>query len=129
VSAITQTGRDAVSARATAPDASASDSPGELRIEVLDSVNPTVVRLVGELDAATAPRLRQELVALAEAGETRIVIDLASMTFMDSTGLGALVEGLKRFRAVFGDVVLRSPSPAARKVLDITGLTEVFTIQ
>ena len=126
---MTQTSAGRVGARATPLDADVPDVPGELRIDVLDTVNPTVLRIVGELEAATAPRLREELVALAEAGETHVVIDLESMTFVDSTGLGALVGGLKRFQAVFGEVVLRSPSPAARKVLDITGLTQIFAIE
>jgi anti-sigma B factor antagonist len=121
--------RMASATASTAPEAGAFAVPGALRIDVLDGAGPTVLRLVGELDTATAPQLRHQLAALADDGETRVVIDLASMTFVDSTGLGVLVGGLKRFRAVSGDVVLHSPTPAARKVLDIAGLTKVFTIE
>jgi anti-sigma B factor antagonist len=124
-----QTTSDTTHPGAAPPDTDAARVPGDLHIDMLDTASPTVLRLIGALDEATAPRLRQDLVALAEAGETSVVIDLASMSFVDSTGLGALVGGLKRFRALFGDVVLRSPTPAARKVLDMTGLTEVFTIE
>ena len=126
MTAASQTVGDA--AGATRPDAGVAVSGG-LHIEVLDADSPTVVRLVGELDTVTAPRLRQELVALVEAGESRVVVDLGSMTFVDSTGLGVLVGGLKRFRAVSGDLLLRSPTLAARKALEITGLTQVFTIE
>jgi len=126
---VARTAGNGVGAGAARPETEVAGIGGDLRIDLLDTASPTVLRLVGELDTVTAPRLRQELVALLDAGETRVVVDLASMTFVDSTGLGALVGGLKRFRAVSGDLVLRSPTPSAAKALEITGLTSVFTIE
>jgi anti-sigma B factor antagonist len=126
---VAQTTGDPVRAGGARPETEVAGIADDLLIDVLDTASPTVMRLVGELDTVTAPRLRQELVALVEAGETRVVVDLASLTFVDSTGLGALVGGLKRFRAASGDLVLESPTPSVRKAWEITGLTSVVTIE
>lgn len=86
------------------------------------------VRLVGELDLSTAPQLRDELARLAAGGATMVTVDLSELAFLDSTGLSVLTTGLKRLRQQGGELALRSPTPSTRKVLEITGLTEVFPI-
>jgi len=87
-----------------------------------------VVRLIGELDLATAPRLDEELAGLAVGGAPHVTLDLAELVFIDSTGLSALVSGLERLRDMGGSLVLRSPNASTMKVLEITGLTGVFDI-
>jgi len=105
------------------------DRGRNLRIEVANTTSPTTVVLSGEIDLATAGRLRAALIAISHSGEHNVVIDMTNVTFMDSTGLSALVGPLKRFRSMDGQIVLRSPSKSVRKVLEITGLTRVFTIE
>ena len=85
-----------------------------------------VVRVVGELDLATAPQLRQLLVDLVARGSRHVTLDLADMAFIDSTGLRVLVAGLQRLRDCDGELALRSPSAAALRVFEITGLTTIF---
>lgn len=97
-------------------------------IEVKLAEGAAVVALTGELDLATAPQLRDQLVALAGGGFLAVTLDLAALDFMDSTGLSVLVAGLKHLRERGGDLVLRSPQPGAMKVLEITGLNAVFAI-
>lgn len=87
-----------------------------------------VVRVIGELDLSTAPRLRGILAELAGNGTIDVTLDLADMSFIDSTGICVLVSGLKRLRETGGDLALQSPTAAVMKVLDITGLTGAFTI-
>ena len=87
-----------------------------------------VVRVIGELDVASAPRLRDELVDLVQHGVRAVTVDLAQLDFIDSTGLTVLAGGLKRLREQGGDLILRSLNPNAMKVFEITGLTKVFTI-
>jgi anti-sigma B factor antagonist len=87
-----------------------------------------VVRVIGELDSATAPRLREELIGLINRGIRSVTVDLARLDFIDSTGLGVLVSAMKRLREHGGDLVLQSPKPSAMRVLEITGLTKVFAI-
>ncbi len=101
---------------------------GDLQVIVSSVDSKHEVRLLGELDMSTAPRLRDELTRLVAGGVTTVTVDLSDLAFIDSTGLTVLITGLKRFRQEGGDMMLRSPTPATRKVLEITGLTEVFSI-
>ena len=78
-----------------------------------------VVQLVGEIDVATAPKLQQCL-----EHDPRIrVVDMAQVTFMDSTGLKVLVVA-NRSRDASDRITLRAPSGAVRRVLDIAGMAE-----
>ena len=105
------------------------DGGRNLRIEVADTTSPTTVVLTGEIDVSTSNRVREALIAISNSGEISVVVDMSNVTFMDSTGLAALVGPLKRFRSMNGQIVLRSPSKGVLKVLEITGLTRVFTIE
>ena len=105
------------------------DGGRNLRIEVADTTSPTTVVLTGEIDVSTSNRVREALIAISNSGEISVVVDMGNVTFMDSTGLAALVGPLKRFRSMNGQIVLRSPSKGVLKVLEITGLTRVFTIE
>ena len=87
-----------------------------------------VLRLAGEIDVATAPRLRDRLVQLVTEGPPRLVVDLSGVTFIDSMGLGALVSGLKRARAHDGDLRLAGATDHVAKVLSITRLDQAFVV-
>jgi anti-anti-sigma factor len=84
------------------------------------------LRLVGELDLGTAGRLRQAFEQVPATAT--VVVDLAELDFIDSSGLHELVVALKRQRAAGGDVVLRSPSGPTLRVLEIVGLTKLFRV-
>jgi anti-sigma B factor antagonist len=101
---------------------------GRLSIDLATWESPAVMVLKGELDVYTGPRLRVCLVELIAEGQRRIVIDLAGLRFIDSTGIGVLVGALKRARLSGGEIALRSPSAGVRKALEIAGLSEVFAI-
>ena len=91
----------------------------------IDGMSATVT-VSGELDVYTAPELRAGLHDLLSEGVTRVTLDLTDLSFIDSTGLGVVVGMLKRLRENDGDLVVRSPSRATRKVLDITGLSQII---
>jgi anti-sigma B factor antagonist len=101
----------------------------ELGLQVDDSRAPyTVLAVKGEVDVYSAPRLREKLVELVSEGHRQIVADLEGVDFLDSTGLGVLVGGLKRLRSHEGDLTLVCTQPRILKVFEITGLTTVFKI-
>ncbi len=66
----------------------------------------TVVEVGGEIDVYTAPKLREQLVELVNDGNFHLVVDMEGVDFLDSTGLGVLVGGLKRVRAHEGSLRL-----------------------
>lgn len=98
----------------------------DISVEVEQSA--ATVRVTGELDCYTAPRLRSALVALAADGVRHVTVDIGGVRFIDSTGLSVLVGGLKRFRESGGAMVVRSPTDAARKLFEITSLTTVLEL-
>jgi len=87
-----------------------------------------VIEVQGEIDMYTAPRLRELLTGLASQGSYQLVVNLDKVGFLDSTGLGVLVGGLKRVRAHDGSLDLVCTQQRILKILKITGLTEVFGI-
>jgi anti-sigma B factor antagonist len=88
----------------------------------------TVVSVGGEIDVYTAPTLREQLVDLVNAGQYHLVVDMEDVEFLDSTGLGVLVGGLKRVRAHEGSLRLVCTQERILKIFRITGLTKVFPI-
>jgi anti-anti-sigma factor len=85
-----------------------------------------VVRPVGRLDLLSAPDLRQRLAAEVAGGRPRLVVDLSETTFIDSSGLGALIGGLKATRLAGGDLLLACPNEQARVILELTTLDRVL---
>ena len=88
----------------------------------------TVVEVGGEIDVYTAPSLRERLNELVAAGHYDLVVDMEKVEFLDSTGLGVLVGGLKRVRSYDGTLRLVCSQEKILKVFRITGLTKVFPI-
>jgi len=88
----------------------------------------TVVEVGGEIDVYTAPKLREQLVDLVADGKYHLVVDMENVDFLDSTGLGVLVGGLKRVRAHGGSLRLVCTQERILKIFRITGLTKVFPI-
>ena len=87
-----------------------------------------VIDVQGEIDMYTAPRLRELLIDLVSKGSYQLVVNLEKVGFLDSTGLGVLVGGLKRVRAHDGSLDLVCTQQRILKIFRITGLTKVFGI-
>ena len=88
----------------------------------------TVLHVSGEMDAATAPQLRECVITAAAAGIRCLVLDLSAVGFMDSTALGVLVGADKRLRTLDGHLRLVVTSPMSLRVLTMTGLDRVFEV-
>jgi len=82
----------------------------------------TVAELEGELDIASAPALREQLLSLLRPGSSRLVIDLSKVSFCDASGLAVLVSTGRRARLLDGFLRLAAVSPQVGRVLHITGL-------
>jgi len=95
-------------------------------LDVTERQGCTVLAATGEVDVATAPQLRQEAVRLVAAGQSRLVIDLSGVDFLDSTGLGVIVGVLKRVRTHDGVLAVAGAENHVRKVFDITRISDVL---
>jgi anti-sigma B factor antagonist len=85
-----------------------------------------IVRVIGELDLYTAPRLENELDALARADAAHVIVDLSRCPFVDSSGLGILLQASARFGA--DRFALTGLGLEARRVFEITGADRLLTI-
>ncbi len=100
----------------------------DLTLSTREEGGRTVVEVGGEIDVYTAPKLREQLVDLVAQGQYHLVVDMQGVDFLDSTGLGVLVGGLKRVRAHDGSLRLVCSQERILKIFRITGLTKVFPI-
>ena len=82
--------------------------------------------MTGEVDVYTAPMLREQIRELAARGAVHLIADLSQVDFLDSTGLGVLVGGLKRLREDGGSLALVITTPRILRIFQITGLTKAF---
>ena len=85
-----------------------------------------VVTPKGRLNMVSARRLKELLSQLVSDGTSRIVVDMAETTFLDSSGLGALIAGLKSARQAGGDLRIARPTPSVQTVFQLTNLDKVL---
>ncbi|BDI29451.1 anti-sigma-B factor antagonist [Capsulimonas corticalis] len=92
------------------------------------SANARLLIIEGEIDVYTSPSLREQVSSLALTGINDLVIDLAKVKFLDSTGLGVLIGALKRMREAGGNLYLIAPAARILRIFEITGLDKSFDI-
>lgn len=100
----------------------------ELAILSTERDGDAVLEVAGEIDASSAPALDAVMASLDEQ-QPRLVIDLRKVSFIDSTGLCTLLRAHRRLDEQGRRLVLADPSPAVRRLLDITGLSDVVDIR
>jgi anti-anti-sigma factor len=88
-----------------------------------------LVMLDGELDASTVHLLYEQLAALAREGTMHVALNLAELDFIDSTGLSVIVAEHKRVEAMGGELIVFSPRPNVRRLLELTGLDEYLNVR
>jgi anti-sigma B factor antagonist len=76
----------------------------------------------GEVDIVTAPQLGRRLLGLVDAGKTLMIVDLSKVTFMDSTGLGVLLDALRQLSARRGKLALVCPTERILRPFQVSGL-------
>ena len=99
-------------------------------MEIIKTVKDDVTELslVGRLDTTTAPELDEELKTLFADGVTNLVIDLKQLEYISSAGLRELLFAQKNIKED-GKMIIRNVSPAVMEVFDITGFSDILTIE
>jgi anti-sigma B factor antagonist len=85
-----------------------------------------VLTLSGEVDVSNSGLVREAALKLISSGENKLIVDLAGIEYMDSTGLGTMVGLHKRLREKEGEFILAGSQPQVRRLFDITGLVRVL---
>ena len=97
-----------------------------MEITKSDVASSAVLKLQGRLSMVAAPQLRAEAEQAVRAARPRVVVDLTGVEFVDSSGLGALVAGLKTARQAGGDLRIAGAGEQVRTVLGLTNLDRVL---
>jgi anti-sigma B factor antagonist len=88
--------------------------------------NCAVVEVSGDLDLYGVSLVREALGDLYRAGRNLIVVDMSRVEFMDSSGLGVIIGGVKRARAAGGELVLAGTQERETRILRVTGVVKVL---
>lgn len=99
-----------------------------LSIDVKETDILLEITLNGEIDAYTAPSLRDTIFPLSEKNGMKMVIDLSGVSYMDSTGLGVFVGAFKNVKAHDGQFKIVGLSGRLKRLFDITGLADIIDI-
>jgi len=101
-----------------------------LQIEVTQTAadGPVLVVVAGELDLVSSSAFTRAVTDLQQSLPAQVVIDLAGLSFVDSSGVNALVQAVRSIEADGGGAVLAAPSPPTRRVLEITRAGEIVPI-
>ena len=100
----------------------------DLDVSTREEGGRVIVAAIGEVDVFTAPLLDAELSRLTADGRVNLVVDLARVDFLDSTGLSVLVKALKRVREAEGSLDVVVVSERVEKVFRITGLDQLIPL-
>jgi len=99
----------------------------QIELETRDQ-GAALVSVQGRLDAAAAPTFKQKIIDAISQGNVRLALHITHVSFMDSTGLGALVSALKAARKADGNISIIAPSPQVQKLLKLTAMDRVFRV-
>ena len=88
-----------------------------------------ILGVAGELDAATVPRLREQLEQCLSGGCRWLLVDLHELEYIDSTGLGLLIGAAKRLAEAGGDLAIACPRPNVMRVFEISGTGPLLRVQ
>ncbi|WP_141433283.1 anti-sigma factor antagonist [Bacillus sp. 03113] len=99
-----------------------------MAIEVKEQDLLVEVKVIGEIDAYTAPILRDRIFPLSEKNNVVMIVDLSKVSYLDSTGLGIFIGIFKNIRSQNGEFKIMGLSERLKRLFDITGLADVFDI-
>ena len=100
----------------------------EFSIEARRDGDRHVISLSGEINLRSSPNLHASLLEIIEGRPDRIILDLSGVSYMDSSGIGTLVEIKRRLERYKGSLILAALQPRVRGLFEITKLEQFFTI-
>ncbi|GEN85209.1 anti-sigma-B factor antagonist [Sporosarcina luteola] len=100
-----------------------------LQVELLEENSVQYYKVVGEIDAFTAPVLKERLAAVENIQELKAELDLSEVDYMDSTGLGVFVGFYKTVTSNGGHVKITGLNKRLHRLFEITGLSEIIDIE
>jgi len=100
-----------------------------LRIDIESHADITVLTPYGDVDMNRTPALREKLSQAQRAKPSKVVVDLAHVEYMDSSGLATLVEAMRNAKRFQVELVLCSLNPRVLAIFEIARLQEFFTIR
>jgi anti-sigma B factor antagonist len=106
-----------------------TQSVAELVVDVREDGPHTVLTLDGEIDLATAPRLRAYIDGVLALQRGDVIIDMAEVQFCDSTGLGVIMHAATRLAARGHTLIVRRPTRPVARILAITGVDRVVSVE
>jgi anti-anti-sigma factor len=101
----------------------------QLSIEIVPSPDSVTLRLRGEIDMQTAPHLREAALCATSQFSTALHLDMAEVSFMDSTGVEVLVATRRRIDLEGGRLTVVNPSRQVLRVLEVTGIDRLVEIK
>lgn len=99
-----------------------------ISIDIQETDKQIFAKIKGEIDAYTAPKLKETLIPYGDRKGICLSVDLSSVSYMDSTGLGVFVGLFKSIRVNGGKLELSGLSQRLKRLFDITGLTNIMDI-
>jgi anti-sigma B factor antagonist len=99
-----------------------------MTIDVVEADAVTVVAVTGDLDLLAADKVKRTLTNLIDRGRLALVVDLADVAYIDSSGLGALVTAMKHARSAGGDIKLCALQTEVRSIFEMTRLIKVMGV-
>jgi anti-sigma B factor antagonist len=100
----------------------------DLTIKITDEPNKSIVHLSGEIDAYTAPNLKETLIPLTQQKGRIVEVDLEKVSYMDSTGLGIFISALKSTKEHDSKLILVNIQERVLRLFKITGLDEIMDV-
>jgi len=98
------------------------------KIDIQKQGNWSVVKVIGDMTISVLPELRKEFFRLFENSEYRLIINFEYVNYIDSSGIGLLIELLKKTSENGGELALTNLNPHCMKVFVITRLDKILKI-
>ncbi|SHG31864.1 STAS domain-containing protein [Ornithinibacillus halophilus] len=100
----------------------------EISINVKEENEKVVINVSGEIDVFTAPQLKEKIIPLVSAENAEVIVDFKDVNYMDSTGLGVLINAYKATKVNNSHIKIINLQDRVYRIFTITGLDEVMDI-